>query len=187
MVHGVRGAFYNILGWNEMLFIKKYQYYCKSKDSSNDLFKMQLHKDESLEDYVECFLYVLQKSKYTNLQEDAIRIVFLWGILDEYVETLNLMVAGDISHKPFAEILYLSKKYSISGVKDGNIIRDPFSRTSKTISTSGVTTMELGKLLEKFKTDILGTINSQLDTLKVKRKQEEENVVMIIFCPKRRK
>jgi len=62
---------------------------------------MQQHQDESLEDYVEHFLYILQKSKYTNLQDDAIKIVFLRGIIDDYVETLNLMASGDVSHKPF--------------------------------------------------------------------------------------
>lgn len=94
---------HSIVSWDGMksAFLKKYQDYCKPKDSSSDLFKMQQHQDESLEDYVERFLYILQKSKYTTLQEDAIITVFLRGILDEYVETLNLMAAGDVSHKPF--------------------------------------------------------------------------------------
>jgi hypothetical protein len=42
--------------------------------------------------------------------------------------------------------------------------------------------IELGNLLEKFKTDILHTISSQVDTMKIKRKQEEENVALAIFC-----
>jgi hypothetical protein len=40
--------------------------------------------------------------------------------------------------------------------------------------------------LENFKTNILSTISNQLDTLKLKKKQEEE-VVFAIFCPKCRK
>ena len=122
---------------------------------------MQQHQDESLEDYVERFLYILQKSRYTNLQEDAIKNVFLRGILDKYVETLNLMAVCDVSHKPFLEIYELCKTYSRSRVKTGkNIVRDPFSRTSKVAYSSAVTRVELGNLLENFKTNLLSTISS---------------------------
>jgi hypothetical protein len=41
--------------------------------------------------------------------------------------------------------------------------------------------------LENFKTDILGTIGSQLDTLKSRKNQEEENATMCIFCPRCRR
>ena len=45
--------------------------------------------------------------------------------------------------------------------------------------------MELGNLLENFKTTILGTISSQLDTLNIKRKLEDE--ALSIFYAKCRK
>ena len=45
-----------------------------------------------------------------------------------------------------------------------------------------ITKMELSNLFEYLKTEIIGTINSQLDTLKIKKKQEEEKVSLIIFC-----
>jgi len=137
---------HSIVSWDGMrgAFLKKYQDCYKPKDFSNNIFKMQQHNDESLEDYVECFLYILQKSKYTNLQEDAIKTTFLWGILDEYVKTLNLMAAGDVSHKPFAEICELCKKYSRSRVKTvKSVMIDPFSRTSRVVDSSGVTRVEL--------------------------------------------
>lgn len=169
-------------------FLKKYQDYYKPKDLSNDIFKMKQHNDESLEEYVGRFLYILQNSKYTNLQEEAIRTVFLRGILDEYMETLNHMETCDVCHKPFTKICELCKKYSRSRIKiEKSIIRDPFSRTSKVVDTNGVTRVELGNFLENFKTYILGTISSQLDMLKVRRKQEEENSVMSILCPKCRR
>ena len=138
-----------------------------------------------MKDYVKRFLYILQKSRYTNLQEDAIKTVFLRGILDEYVETLNLMAADDVSHKPFFDICELCRTYSRNRVKTGkNIIKDPFRRTSKVVDSSGVTRVELGNLLENFKTDLLSTISSQLDTLKARRRQEEENAVTRIFFPR---
>ena len=53
-------------------FLRKYQEYCKPRDSRNDIFKIQKLKDESLEDYIERFIYKLHKYKYNGLQEDAI-------------------------------------------------------------------------------------------------------------------
>ena len=122
---------------------------------------MQQHEEESLEDFLERFSFVLQKSKYNTLQEDTIRTLFLKGILEEYVEILNLMASGDVSHKSFEDITELCRKYSRSRAKAGKSTREGPSRISRTAGTSGITRVELGNLLENFKTDILGTLSSQ--------------------------
>jgi hypothetical protein len=44
-----------------------------------------------------------------------------------------------------------------------------------------VTRAKLGNLLEDFKTDILGTLSLQLDTLHFKKNQEDENKTLSIF------
>ena len=44
--------------------------------------------------------------------------------------------------------------------------------------------MELGNLLENFKTDLLGAMGSQLDALQAKKRQDEEQAAMSIFCPR---
>ena len=44
--------------------------------------------------------------------------------------------------------------------------------------------MELGNLLENFKTDILGAMGSQLDVLQAKKRKEEERAAMSIFSPR---
>ena len=72
-------------------FLRKYQEYCRSKDSHNDIFKMQQEEDETLEDYVERFVYNLQKSRHNALNNNAIRTVFLKGVLEDYIDMLNLM------------------------------------------------------------------------------------------------
>ena len=41
--------------------------------------------------------------------------------------------------------------------------------------------MELGNLLENFKTDILGSMGSQLDALHARKQQDEEWETMIFF------
>jgi hypothetical protein len=94
---------------------------------------------------------------------------------------LNLMESGDISHKPFSEICEICKNYSRSRSKKGKNVQDPYNRNLKPISLGGIIRAEIGNLLEKFKTDILSTIGSQLDTLKIKKKQEEENAAMSIY------
>jgi hypothetical protein len=99
------------------IFLKKYQDYCKTKESCNDIFKIQQLEDEILEHYLERFGYIFQKSKYHDLPEDAIRDIFLKGISEEYLEMLNLMASGDISHKPFTEICEMCKNYSRSRSK----------------------------------------------------------------------
>ena len=43
-------------------FLKRYQDHCRSKDSKDDIFKMQQQEDEILEEYLEKFLYNYQKS-----------------------------------------------------------------------------------------------------------------------------
>jgi hypothetical protein len=97
---------------------------------------------------------------------------------------LNLMESGDISHKPFAKICEMYKNYSRSRAKIGNNVRDPYNRILKPISSGGITRAEIGNLLENFKIDILSTIGSQLDILKIKKKQDEENDSMRIYCPR---
>ena len=71
------------------------------------------------------------------------------------------MELGDIYQKLFVDIIELFKKYSHSKAKIGKNIR-------KTKPIGGLTKTELGNLPENFKTNILGTINSQLETLNIK-------------------
>jgi hypothetical protein len=51
----------------------------------------------------------------------------------------------------------------------------------------GVTRAEIGNVLEHFKSNLFGTIISQLDTLKIKKKQDGDNVVLSILYSKCRK
>jgi hypothetical protein len=50
----------SIRSWEAMkdIFLKKYQDYCKNKESRNDIFKIQQLEDETLEDYMERFGYI---------------------------------------------------------------------------------------------------------------------------------
>jgi hypothetical protein len=110
----------------------------------------------------------------------------LKGIRDDFIEVLNLLSSGDVHQNPFAEIVDYYRIYSRGQDKIGKAPRDSFSRNTRQ-SSGTVTRTESGNLLENFKTNILSTISNQLDTLKLKKKQEEENVLAIFFprCQKK--
>ena len=149
----------SIRTWEDMktTFLQKYQEYCKPRDSQNDIFKIQQLKYKSLEDYLKIFIYTLHKYKHNDLREEAVQTLFLKGISEDLVENLNIMASGDISHKPFAQIGEMCRNYSrIRGKVERNLW-EPYNRNLKgnTPISGGVTRMELGKLLENFKTDIL--------------------------------
>jgi hypothetical protein len=106
---------------------------------------------------MEWFDYISKKSKNHYLPEDAIRALLLKGISEEYLDILNLMASGDISHKPFSEICEICNNYSRSRDKTRKIVRDPYSRNLKPVSSGGIKRVEIGNLLENFKIDILST------------------------------
>ena len=165
------------------IFLKKYQPYCRTRDSKDDIFRMTQHEEENLEDCSERFLYNLHKSKQSSLNFDTVKTIFLKGVRDDYINVLNLMGVGDISFLPFDQISELCRKYSRGKEKVGKDSRDSLSKVSKSASGS-VTRVELGNLLEIFKIDLLSTLSSQFDTLKAKKKKEEQEPILSIFFSK---
>ena len=125
----------------------------------DDIFRMSQQEDESLEEYLEKFLYNLQKSKYTSLTSDIIRTIFLKGIQDEYLDVLNVMGKGYVSYLPFDEITELCQKYSWGRARKGK--RDITSKITKS-TTRSVYRADFGSLLEDFKDDILSNLGRQV-------------------------
>lgn len=64
-----------------------------------------------MEDYVEKFQYNIQKSKYKHLAKDTLKTLLLKGIKDKFLETLNLIGAGDVFHLPYDEFYALHIRY----------------------------------------------------------------------------
>lgn len=177
---------HSVTNWDDMrkIFLKKYQRYCRSKDYKDDIFKMNQQEDETLEEYLERLSYNLQKSKHRTISVDLIRTIFLKGIQDEYLDDLNLMGKGDISNLPFEEIADLCQKYYRSRARNGK--RAMKSKITKS-AIGNITRAELGNLFEDFKTDLLSTLGNQIDTLKTKKRQDEQEKELSIFCPKCRR
>lgn len=65
-----------------------------------------------MEDFVECFKYNLQRSGYSDLDKDILKIIFLWALREESLELLNVVGKGDISKEEFDTIYELCIKCS---------------------------------------------------------------------------
>lgn len=89
----------SIRTWNDMkeTFLSKYQDYCRTRDLREEVFRMTQNDDESLENYVEQFHYNLKRSEHSDLNHEILKTIFISGMRDDCLDTLNLLVKGDIS------------------------------------------------------------------------------------------
>ena len=75
-----------------------------------------------------------------------------------------------------------SRRSSRTYTNDGDI----FSQAQKS-GVGGATRVEIGNILENFKTDMMSSISSQMDVMREKKKQVAEDLVLGMFFPKCRK
>jgi len=144
-------------------------------------------EDENLEDLLEIFQYNLKRAKMSNLDEETLKSILLKAIRDEWIDILNMMGKGDISQLPLCDIAELCVHLSRGKSKIGKGPRDPSLIRANKSTTGSVSRAEIGNILDEFKTDIIGSLSEQLDTLKIQNKQKEEAEALAIFCPKCRK
>ena len=103
---------------------------------------------------------------------DVLKIILLRGIRDDCLDMLNLLGKGDISKESFEKIVELCKRYSRGSSRNNRqdkwdkLERDVFDRTQKS-SNGGATRVEIGNLLENFKTEMMSSISSEIDVLGV--------------------
>ena len=72
-----------ITSWDQMkrVFLSKYQEYCKTQDMQEEIFTIIEDDDETLEDYQERFMYILQRSKL-KFDPGTIITLLLRGLTD---------------------------------------------------------------------------------------------------------
>lgn len=106
---GLGGGVIN--NWEQMKesFLKKYQDYCRSRELKDEIFQMTARPNETLEEYVECFQYNLQRSPYASLPlpDNVLKTALIRGMKEQWIETLNIMGKGDIYQENFADIINL--------------------------------------------------------------------------------
>jgi len=105
---------------------------------------------------------------------------------EQWIKTLNIMGKGDIYQENFADIINLCIRSSRGTTRLKPTEHDWFVRDNNFL-IEGVTRAEIGNLLENFKTDILGTLTTQLDVMQAKQKKMEAKHNLAIFCPQCRK
>lgn len=99
--------------WDEIkeIFLEKYKDYCKGNDmKGDDIFRMQQKEDEILEDYVSRFLFCLRKSPHQVLNEESQNLLFLRGINESCIDTLDLIGGCDITQVPQDDIKKICQK-----------------------------------------------------------------------------
>lgn len=66
----------------QQAFNNKYRDYCMSKDTKEEIFRMTMDSDESLEDYEERFKLSYKRARCT-LDPKSLKLVLLRGVLED--------------------------------------------------------------------------------------------------------
>jgi hypothetical protein len=115
--------------------------------------------------FVERLQYNLQSSGHPNVNKDIMKTIFLKGVRDDCLDMLNMLGKGYISNESYDDIVNICKICSRGSTRNKSTTRDTtFSRVHKS-TNGGETREEIGNLLEYFKTKIINSFASQIDTL----------------------
>lgn len=117
-----------------------------------------------MEDFVERLEYNVQRLGHWDLDPDILKTILLRGIKDEHLDMLNLLGKWDISKESYQDILTLCRRSSCGSSRSRSQHKDTFLRVQK-LANGGVTRAEIGNLFEDFKTELLNTLTTQIDTL----------------------
>ena len=94
-------------------------------------------------------------------------------------DTLHLLVGGDIYQLSYEDIKTIFRNHSRAARKKGRGSQPIASASSSNSSIKG----EIGNMLEDFKSEMMQTLAMKMDTLHIKRKQEEAERALAIFFP----
>lgn len=96
------------------------------------------------------------------------------------METLNMMSRGDISQFPYGDIKTVFKNHSRDARKKGRSIQGLVNSSPSTSSLKH----EIRSMFEDFKSEILHKFALHMDTMKIKRRQEDGERELAIFFPR---
>lgn len=161
------------------VFLSKYQEYCKTIDIQDEIFTIVQNDDDNVEDYLETFLYILQRSKH-KFDPSTIRTLFLRGLIDDARNNSNLLGEGDIAKKSFDQICDLCKKFSRNQYRYCKGI----SNRNKKIESTDTMIIGLENKMHNMKIEIMNTVSKQIDSLKFLQKLVEEQESLSIVCQK---
>lgn len=136
-------------------------------------------QDEPLEHYEERF-HLSQKRVRCTLDPESLKLVVLRGVREDILDNLYLLAGGDIYQLPYEDIKTTFRNHSSAAREKGRSSQITIAISSSNSSING----EIGNILEDFRSEMLETLSLQLETMNIKRKQEEEEIFLAIFCPR---
>jgi len=134
---------------------------------------------ESLEHYEERIQLSYKRARCT-LDPKSLNLVLLSGGGEYLLDTLNQLSGRDIYQLPYEDIKNVFKNHSKEARKKGRGSLTMANSSSSNTSIKG----KIGTMLEDFKTEMLQNLSLQMDTMKIKRKEEELERELAIFCPR---
>ena len=79
----------------QQAFNNKYMEYYRSKKTKEEIFRLTLGPDESIEDYEERFQLSYRRAKCT-LDLESLKLVLLRGISEDLLNTIHLLLGWGI-------------------------------------------------------------------------------------------
>jgi len=152
----------NITTWAQMQqsFNKKYMDYCRSKYTNEEIFRMTLGPNESLENYEEMFQLSCKRARWP-LNPELLKLVLLRGIRVDIMETINMLSGGEVLQLPYGDIKTIFKNHY-------RVVRKKARSSQALASSSSSTTSiknEIGKMSEDYKSEMMDSFALQMDTM----------------------
>ena len=102
----------------QQAFNKKHWVNCRSKETKGEIFRMTMRTNESLDDYEEMFQLSYKWAKCT-LDLEFLKLVLLWGVTEDLLDTLHMIAGGDIYQLPYEDIKTVFRNHSREAWKRG--------------------------------------------------------------------
>jgi len=117
----------SITTWHDMetIFLDKYQSYSRVNDRQEELFKLRQKEDESLEDYLDRFIFPTKHCGEEAISLKILKTIFLKGLDEDARRSLDLMGKGDASQLELSDIAELCQNFSRSraGIYKSSLLR----------------------------------------------------------------
>lgn len=91
----------------ESAFLYKYQSYYRVSNRKEELFKLRQNEDESLEDYLDRFIFLSKQWSKEAISLEILKTIFLKGLDEDARRSLDLMGKGDVSQIGLDDIIEL--------------------------------------------------------------------------------
>lgn len=111
------------------------------------------------------------------------KTIFIRGMRNDCLDTLNLLGKGDISQESFDEKIKICLRCSRGSSRGRVMVWDASVKIQKS-TNEGVIRAEIINLFKNLKTDLLSTLSAQIMMTQVKKAQDEVDTNSVVFCLK---